>query len=80
MSLRSHVGSLQILGVGAGRQAPLSREALEESPLLGDKLGISLTKIASDATRKITAFQGQVTCYSFSSWCSFEQKRNENLN
>lgn len=73
------MGSLQILGAGAGRQARLSREALEESPLLGDKLGISLTKIASDVTRKITAFQGQVTCYSFSSWCSFEQKSNKNL-
>lgn len=53
------VGSLQIPGVGAGRQAPRSREALEESPLLGDKLRISLTKIASNITRKITAFQGQ---------------------
>ena len=53
------MGSLQILGVGAEQKAPRSREALEESPLLGDKLRISITKIASDITRKITAFQGQ---------------------
>ena len=53
------MGSLQIPGVGVGQQAPRSREALEESPLLGDKLRISLTKIASDITRKITAFQEQ---------------------
>ena len=58
---RGQVGSLQIPCVGAGQKAPRSREALEESPLLGDKLRISVTKIASDITRKITAFQRQDT-------------------